>query len=206
MDRCWVSTPSQPTANVEATPRSVVASVATYGPQGPPGPAGPQGANGYAKRFGTVDYTDNDQGSPLVLPAGQWMRLTRNLTPSGANFNLPSGPWSGFAFWDNATSMLRARAVGDVLLLKFSYVVVPAQRGGGLRFSVRPGNVEAFEFGPDPISLVSDAGMMQPGSETFVEQCRSRFVNAGALVYVMATSGATLMEFSPEVTPLDFAG
>ncbi|KTS09746.1 hypothetical protein SB2_11875 [Methylobacterium radiotolerans] len=183
----------------------MVASVTVRGQQGAQGIQGPQGANGFAKRFGTIDYTDNDQGNPFTLPAGEWVRLTRNLTPSVANFNLPSGPWANFAFWDNAAGLLRARAVGDVLLFKFSYTVVPQQRGGGLRFSVRPGDDINFEFGPDPIALTADAGQMQPGSETFAEQCRTRFVGQGAVVYVMATSGATLMEFSPEVTPLDFA-
>ncbi|WP_449411111.1 hypothetical protein [Methylobacterium komagatae] len=186
-------------AAVPAAPSVVRAQ--TPGIQGPPGPAAPI----YAKRFGTIDYTDNQQGSAFVLPPGQWMPLRRNLSPSAANFNLPTGPWAGFSFWDNATNTLRARAVGDVLLIKFSYIVVPAQRGGGLRFSVRPNDNAAFEFGPDPIALTADAGEMQPGSETFSEQCRTRFVLNGANIYLMATSGATLLEFSPEVTPLDFA-
>lgn len=181
---------------------------------GPIGPAGPQGAPGVAKRFGTIDYTDNDAvvygldnsivtGTPLSLPVGQWVRVVRNLSPSTANFNLPAGPWAGFGFWDNANSLLRARATGDVLLLKFTYTVVPAQKNGGLRFAVRPGDDPAFDFGPEPIVLTADAGEAQSGSETFMVQCRSRFVNAGAYVYLMATSGATLLSFSPEVTPID---
>lgn len=216
LPRYTVSVSQRPNATVVAQGRPVVASVTVRGQQGAQGPVGPQGANGFAKRFGTIDYTDNDavtygpngavvSGTPMVLPAGQWMPLNRNLTPSAANFNLPSGPWANFAFWDNASGLLRARAVGDVLLFKFSYTVIPAQRGGGLRFSVRPADNIAFEFGPDPIALTADAGEMQPGSETFAEQCRTRFVSSGAVVYVMATSGATLIEFSPEVTPLDFA-
>lgn len=54
----------------------------------PPGPMGPAGAAGYAKRFGTIDYTDNDAGTSLPLPIGTWVLLTRNLTPSSANYNL----------------------------------------------------------------------------------------------------------------------
>jgi hypothetical protein len=202
-----------PVIRVAAPTMPAVVRVQSLGTQGP---AGQQGLPGYAKRFGTIDYTDNDRmvidansnvvsGAPFVLPPGQWMPVLRHLTPSAANFNLPSGPWTNFVFWDNATSTLRARAVGDVLLFKFSYVVVPSQRGGGLRFSVRPNDDITFEFGPDPIALTADAGETQPGSETFSEQCRTRFVNNGATVYLMATSGATLLEFSPEVTPLDFA-
>lgn len=199
--RVTVGAPS-PAVRVSAPSTPAVVRVQSLGTQGPPGPAG-QDAPIYSKRFGTVDYTDNQQGSAFVLPPGQWMPLYRNLSPSAANFNLPSGPWAGFSFWDNATSTLRARKAGDVLLFKFSYVVVPAQRGGGLRFSVRPDDNARFEFGPDPIALTSDAGEMQPGSETFSEQCRTRFVLNGANIYLMATSGATLLEFSPEVTPLD---
>lgn len=205
LPRFTVAARQRPNVSVVAQGRPVVASVTVRGQQGVQGPPGPQGANGFAKRFGTIDYTDTDAGTPFMLPAGEWVRLTRNLTPSAANFNLPSGPWANFAFWDNAAGLLRARAVGDVLLFKFSYTVVPQQRGGGLRFSVRPGDDVNFEFGPDPIALTADAGQMQPGSETFAEQCRTRFVASGAVVYVMATSGGTLMEFSPEVTPLDFA-
>lgn len=55
---------------------------------GPMGPPGPPGAPGYAKRFGTIDYTDNDAGTSLPLPIGTWVLLTRNLTPSSANYNL----------------------------------------------------------------------------------------------------------------------
>ncbi|MET3481525.1 hypothetical protein [Methylobacterium sp. 1973] len=205
LPRFTVTARQRPNVAVAAQGRPVVASVTVRGQQGAQGIQGAPGANGFAKRFGTIDYTDTDAGTPFMLPAGEWVRLTRNLTPSAANFNLPSGPWANFAFWDNAAGLLRARAVGDVLLFKFSYTVVPQQRGGGLRFSVRPGDDVNFEFGPDPIALTADAGQMQPGSETFAEQCRTRFVASGAVVYVMATSGGTLMEFSPEVTPLDFA-
>ncbi|MDP4023719.1 hypothetical protein Q8W71_13870 [Methylobacterium sp. NEAU 140] len=182
-----------------------MASVMVQGQQGPPGPQGLQGIPGYAKRFGTVDYTDNDAGTPLALPAGVWMRLIRNLTPSPANFNLPSGPFEGFAFWDNAAGLLRARARGDALLMKFTFTVVPDQQAGGLRFAVRPGDDPAFDFGPEPIVLTTDAGEAQTGSETFFVQCRPRFVDQGAQIYIMATTGGTLMQFSPEITPLDFA-
>lgn len=202
-----------PAVVVQAPAAPAVVRVQSLGVQGPPGP---QGAPGYAKRFGTIDYTDNDavvydgdgavvSGTPLRLEAGQWVRITRNLTPSGANFNLPSGPWADFTFWDNTAKLLRARMAGDVLIFKFSYVVIPDQRNDGLGFSVRPDDSTQFEFGPDPISIVTDAGNKQPGSETFMEQCRTRFVNFGASIYVMSNAGATLLSFSPEVAPHDFA-
>lgn len=170
------------------------------------GPQGVQGQPGYAKRFGTVDYTDNDANTSLPLPAGQWMRIMRNLTPSTANFNLPSGPFAGFSFWDNTAKVLRARATGDCLLMKFTFTVIPDQQAGGIRFAVRPGNDPNFDFGPEPIVLTADAGESQTGSETFFVQCRPRFVNQGAQIYIMATTGGTLTQFSPEITPLDFAG
>ncbi|MGU3286440.1 hypothetical protein [Methylobacterium mesophilicum] len=129
----------------------------------------------------------------------------RNLTPSTANYNLPSGPWAGFSFWDNAAKVLRARANGDVLLIKFTFTVIPDQQAGGIRFAVRPGNDPNFDFGPEPIVLTADAGDAQTGSETFSVQCRPRFVNFGAQIYIMATTGGTLTQFSPEVTPIDFA-
>jgi len=205
--RVILARPAPPViSRIGAPPAPRAVYVRTPGPIGAVGPIGQRGPVGYSKGFGTIDYTDNQEGTSFPLPSGQWVRLTRNLSPSSANFNLPSGPFADFAFWDNASSTLRARAKGDVLLFKFSYVVVPEQRGGGLRFSVRPGDDEAFEFGPDPIAMTADAGESQPGSETFVEQCRTRFVTSGASIYVMATSGATLFSFSPEVTPLDYAG
>lgn len=177
----------------------VIIAVAVQGPIGPPGPPGPQ------KGFGTIDYTDNNAGTPLPLPPATWVRLIRNLTPSTANFNLPSGPFAGFAFWDNGNGLLRARARGDALLFKFTFTVIPDQQAGGLRFAVRPGDNPAFDFGPEPIVLTSDAGEEQTGSETFFAQCRPRFVDQGAQIYIMATTGGTLMQFSPEITPLDAA-
>ncbi|GJE54596.1 hypothetical protein EKPJFOCH_1074 [Methylobacterium thuringiense] len=141
----------------------------------------------------------------MTLPPATWVRLIRNLTPSPANFNLPSGPWDGFGFWDNASSLLRARTRGDTLLMKFTFTIIPDQQAGGLRFAVRPGDDPAFDFGPEPIVLTTDAGDPQTGSETFFVQCRPRFVDQGAQIYIMATTGGTLMQFSPEITPLGFA-
>ncbi len=193
-----------PVIRVAAPTMPAVVRVQSLGTQGPPGQ---QGLPGYAKRFGTIDYTDNDAvlldgngdmigGTPLSLPAGEWIRITRNLTPSAANFNLPSGPWTNFAFWDNTAGVLRARAVGDVLLFKFSYTVVPAQREGACGSRSGPPTTSASSSAPTPSLWSRTPIRRSPARKTFVEQCRSRFVNAGAVIYVMATSGATLTEFS----------
>lgn len=184
-----------PPQAVPAAPVPVGAVVVTQGPQGPVGPA--------SSGFGTIDYTDLDEGAPLALPAGTWVRLTRRAQPSPANYNLPRGPWTGFTFWDG--SMLYGRAVGDAILMKFTFTVIPAQRGSGLSFSVRPADDVTFEFGPEPIVLEVDAGQMQTGSETFFEQVRTRFAQSGATIYALSTTGATLTQFSPEFTPLAHA-
>lgn len=185
------------------------------GPIGATGQAGPAGPPGIAKGFGTIDYSDLDQvtydanglvtgGTPLPLPAGQWVRIARNLQPSQANYNFPTGPWTNFAFY--AKGLFQARAVGDVYFYKFTFTVIPSLSGSGLRFSIRPADDVAFDFGPEPIVLTADAGESQTGSETFFEQVRPRFAASGAPIYVMSTVGdAVLTQFSPEVTPQSFA-
>lgn len=162
------------------------------GPQGAPGPA--------FTGFGSVDYSDLDAGTNLTLPAGQWVRLTRNTQPSPANFAPLAGPWTGFTFWDG--QLLRARALGDVYVLKFTFTVTPFRRNSGLRLAVRPGDDPAFDFGPEPIVLSVDAGQSQTGSGTFSEQVRTRFAASGAVLYVQSTTGAILTQFSPEITPI----
>lgn len=161
------------------------------GERGPPGPLN----NG----FGTVDYSDRDAGVPLQIPAGQWVRMIRNLAPSASNANPPAGPWTGFQFWRDGA--LRARAEGDLIALKFSYVVVPEQRGSAIRFGLWPGGMSEFDFGPGPIMISSDAGQEERSSATFIQNVRSRFVTWGAEVHIWSSAGATLLEFSPEITP-----
>lgn len=187
--------------------RSVCSPLA-FGPQGPPG------APGITRGFGTVDYADRDavslapdgsvaRGTVLPLPAGVWTRVVRDLAPAAANFNPPAGPWAGFPFWDG--QRLRARARGDLMLFKFAYRIASSLRDAELRFAVRPGDDPAFDFGPQPIALSSDAGSTDGGSETFYTQARSRFVTMGASIYVLLSSGGSLLEFSPEITPLGYA-
>lgn len=168
----------------------------TFPPQGRPGVPGPN-----AKGFGSVDYSDLDQGVPLGLAVESWTRITRNLSPAN-NPNPPSGPWQGFEFW--SSNLLRAKALGDLYLFKFSYRVVPALRGSSIRFAVRPGGNPDFDFGPQPVVLAAQAGEEEIGSITFSQTARSRFVSAGAEVYLMSSSGGALTEFSPEVTPLGY--
>ena len=169
---------------------------------GPVGPQGPQGALGPgASGFGGVDYTDNTT-TPLALPAGQWVQVVRNLTPSTANFNLPRGPWAGFAFWDGA--LMRARALGDFYEFKFVYRATPSMRGAMIRFALRPGGNAAFDFGPSGIPLTTDAGVQDYGSITFLEQARTRFVTSGAQILAMISTGGTLDTFSPEIVPLGY--
>lgn len=163
--------------------------VVMRGPQGPVSPG-----------FGSVDYMDLDDGAPLDLAAGQWVRVTRRTAVSPANFALPREPWAGFVFWDG--SKVYGRAVGDVVLMKFNFSIMPSQRNSGLSFSVRPDDNEAFDFGPEPIVLNVEAGQTQAGSETFFEQVRTRFARAGATVYAKSSTGATLRSFSPEFVPL----
>ncbi|MFY9293377.1 MAG: hypothetical protein WAP03_22150 [Methylorubrum rhodinum] len=176
------------------------------GVQGPPGPAG--------TGLGTIDYTDLDaadlgpdgsvtSGVAVPLPAGEWVRVVRRLAPSDSNRNLPRGPFADFVFWDG--TRLRARARGDVLLFKLAYRVTSALRGATIRFAVRPGDDPAFDFGPQPITLGADAGAVETGSETFVTQCRARFVDLGAGIFVLSSSGGQLLSLSPEITPLDAA-
>lgn len=162
----------------------------------------PQGRPGAAnKGFGSIDYSDLDEGTPLGLSAETWTRVTRTLSPAN-NPNPPSGPWSGFMFWNN--NLLRARALGDLYLFKFSYRIIPALRGSSVRFAVRPGGDPQFDFGPQPVVLAAEAGEVEIGSITFSQTARPRFVSAGAEVYVMSSSGGALVEFSPEVTPLGY--
>ncbi len=152
--------------------------------------------------YGTVDYTDLDEGSDLFLPANQWVRVDRNLQPSSANFNPLRGPWAGFAFYRDGK--LRARAVGDLYLFKFSYVVSPNTRGASLRFAVRPDGNADFDFGPSSVFTDVDAGQEMKNSTTFMQQARSRFVNAGAEIYVMLSTDGVLSQFSPEIAPLSY--
>lgn len=162
--------------------------------QGPPGP----GSSG----FGAIDYTDLNAGTPLDVPGGVWTRLIRNLQPSGANPNPPRGPWADFAFWDSG--LLRAKAVGDIYLFKFSFTVIPSQRDSSIRFAVRPGGNSSFDFGPGAIRLEADAGQAESSSATFSQTVRSRFAAQGAEVHVTSLAGATLVRFSPEITPLGY--
>lgn len=158
---------------------------------------------GSSRGFGSVDYTDLDAGTPLMLLAGTWTPVERNLQVSNANFNLPSGPWAGFNFY--SSNVFRARAVGDLYLYKFAYAVTPSQRGAALQFFIRPVGYPAFQFGPGPLPLETDAGHQENGSITFFEQARSRFVTYGGQVLVMMSCDGTLDSFSPEITPLGFA-
>jgi hypothetical protein len=172
--------------------RSLVTPLAVP-PQGPPGAT--------SKGFGSVDYSDLDEGTPLGLVGDTWTRIIRNLSPAN-NPNPPIGPWAGFAFWSN--NLLRAKALGDTYLFKFSYRIIPALRGSSIRFAVRPGGDATFDFGPQPVVLAAQAGGVEVGSITFSQTARSRFVASGAEVYLMSSSGGSLIEFSPEVTPLGY--
>lgn len=177
-----------------------------FPPQGRPGAAGPAGG------YGTVDYTDLDAvkfdqaggvtaGTPLPMVAGVWTRVIRNLSPSTSIKNPLRGPFASFVFWDG--QRLRARAEGDILLFKISYRLISNLRGAGLRFAIRPGGDPAFDFGPQPITTIADAGTVESGSEPCSQTVRSRFFTQGAEIYVLSSSGGTLLEFSPEITPLD---
>ena len=202
--RVEISAPAGPglvTVAVGAPP--AVVELLVPGPAGPPGP-------GYAG-FGTIDYSDLDAvaldadgaivaGTPLLMAAGQWTRVTRSAAASASNVNLPSGPFAGFPFWDGA--ILRARAVGDGYLIKFSFRVRPSQRDGAVRFAVRPGGDPAFDFGPDATVLTVDGGQVETGSRTFYQQARARFVTMGAEIWVHSTGGGELLAFSPEIVPL----
>lgn len=186
--------------SVSQANRPQVMAVTVPGPQGPQGFQGIQGPPGPLNNgFGTVDYSDQDAGTPLVIPSGTWVRMMRNLVPSASNANPPAGPWDGFQFWRDGA--LRARAVGDLIALKFSFVVVPEQRGSAIRFGLWPGGQSEFDFGPGPIPISSDAGQEERSSATFIQNVRSRFVMWGAEVHIWSSSGATLLEFSPEITP-----
>ena len=165
---------------------------------GPPGVQGPAGSG--SSGFGSIDYRDGDAGTQLALPAGQWVRVARALTASPANFDLPKGQFAGFDFYSGG--LLHARAKGDVYLFKFAYRITPSFNNATLRFAVRPGGNPAFDFGPSPIAVGTNAGTEDTGSVTFTEQARTRFVTQGAEVHAMLSSGGWLTEFSPEIMPL----
>jgi len=53
--------------------------------------------------------------------------------------------------------------------------------------------------------LAAEAGDEERGSVSFINQTRRRFALSGAEIYMLSTSGGTLLEFSPEITPQGYA-
>ncbi len=170
LPRYTVSVSQRPNTTVVAQGRPVVASVTVRGQQGAQGIQGAPGANGYAKRFGNHRLNRRRRGDAVRAPGRRVGSPDPEPDTLGRQLQPAVRPVGQLRFLGQ-----RGRPPASVLSVTCccSSSATPSFRssGRGLRFSVRPGDDVNFEFGPDPIALTADAGQMQPGSETFAEQC-----------------------------------
>ena len=153
---------------------------------------------------GYIDYTDNDYpaGNYLTLLAGQTVQLSRDLQPNPTRTRL-NPPWSNFAFWDNTTKLIKARAQHDTFDVSAAVRIVSDKIGGVLRIQLMTAD-NAFIIAAESLALTSNVGEeegLTTGSKIAVG---TRLAAVGAKIMLTCTVNATLREFSPIFYPTGY--
>jgi len=148
---------------------------------------------------GFIDYTDNNfaAGITTYLAAGVAHRVELDLSASAANTRL-NRPFENWRPWDNATKLVRARALYDMFGIRINMRVEADIRGGVINVALR---TPTIEIATDTKALVSAGEEERLTASLLQIPVRAGFLRDGASFYLTPNVPMTLIEFSPEFGP-----
>lgn len=149
--------------------------------------------------FGAIDYSDDQAGTAVELPAATWVTVTRALSASEANNRL-QGPFAGHAFWNNASSKVQPRAAYDVLAMSFVIRIKAGTLGGSLEVQLIAGG--AIEVDHRVHVLTGEVGQWDSVRIPLSAFVRNTFATQGAVVRLRCSVAAEFDRFSPEFYPM----